>query len=265
MRHAPGALLGAALAIALTSAAAAQAPGAVPPPPAPGSAGALPALLAQADAAWKRRDEPGQLDQIHAWLDQAEQATPDDYRVLWRQAQYWFWLADGDLSDDEKSRFGQRAWSYGDRATQANPNGVEGWYFAATGVGSYALGIGVVKALTQGIEGKFKERLSKAESITPSFYDGGIEVAWGRYYFMLPWPKYDGAACDRHLRKALAQNPHNVRARLYLAELYLKQDQVQFARQVLKDALLREPGAYDAPEERRSQKRARALLTKLGG
>jgi hypothetical protein len=34
---------------------------------------------------------------------------------------------------------------------------------------------------------------------------------------------------------------------------------------VLKDALLREPGAYDAPEERRSQKRARALLAKLGG
>ena len=135
MRHAPGALLGAALALALTSAASAQAPGAAPPPPAPGSAGALPALLAQADAAWKRRDEPGQLDQIHAWLDQAEQATPDDYRVLWRQAQYWFWLADGDLSDDEKSRFGQSAWSYGDRATQANPNGVEGWYFAATGVG----------------------------------------------------------------------------------------------------------------------------------
>jgi tetratricopeptide (TPR) repeat protein len=229
----------------------------------PGGANPPADLLARADAAWKDRDQPGKLDQIRRWLDEAEQAAPGDYAVLWRQARLYFWLSDDDLPPDDKSRLGQRAWDYGDRAAKANPKGVEGWYFAAAGMGNYALGIGVLKALTQGIEGKFKERLSRAESIEPDFFDGGVQVAWGRFYFKLPWPKHDDAASDRHLRKALEQNPHNVRARLYLAEVYQKQGHTKQARQVLEDALLREPGIYDGPEERRSQQRARAMLAEL--
>jgi tetratricopeptide (TPR) repeat protein len=218
-------------------------------------------LLARVDAAWMQRDEPGQLDAIRADLDAAERAAPDDYGVLWRRSRLDFWLSDDPaIPDDEKSRLGKMGWEAGDRASSVNPKGVEGWFFAAGGMGNYSLGIGVLNALAQGIEGKFKERLSKAESIDPGFNAGGIANAWGRFYFKLPWPKYDARKSESFLRKAIKVNPDNVRARVYLAELYLKESHPKEARKLLEEAIAHEPGRYDGPEERRYQTRARELL-----
>jgi tetratricopeptide (TPR) repeat protein len=243
------------LAIALLSAAAAVAQ----TPDAP--AGGAKDLLARADAAWLHRDEPGRLEAIRSELEAAASAAPNDYGVLWRLSRLYFWLSDDPaLPDDDKSKLGKMGWELGDRATTANPKGVEGWFYAAGGMGNYSLGIGVLKALSQGIEGKFKERLSKAESLDPGFSDGGIFNAWGRFYFKLPWPKYDAKKSESFLRRAIKMNPDNVRARVYLAELYVKESHPKEGRKLLEEATAHEPGRYDAPEERRYQKRAKDLL-----
>lgn len=223
------------------------------------------ALLGQVDEEWKRRDEAGLIDEIRAQLERAEQVAPGDYEVLWRLAQLYFWLSDDpSLQDDERSRLGKRSWDYAERATAADPARVEGWYFAAVGMGNYSLGIGVLKALSQGVEGKFKERLSRAESIDPSYFSGGIYTAWGRFYFMLPWPKYDARKSEQMLRRALRVNPGNVRARLFLAELYEKEGHPREARKLLQEAAAHQPGSYDPPEERRSQRLAREQLEHMG-
>ncbi len=183
---------------------------------------------------------------------------------LWRLARRYFWLSDNPkLSSDEKSRLGKKSWEYGDRATAANPKGVEGWYFAAVGMGNYSLGIGILKALGEGIEGKFRERLAKAESIDPNFYAGGIYNAWGRFYYKLPWPKYDARKSEQNLQKAIKVNPANVRGRIFLAELYEKEGHPKEARKLLEEAAAHQPGSYDIPEERRSQKQARELLAEM--
>lgn len=221
-------------------------------------------LLAQADAAYKVRDEPGKLEEVADALVKAEKLAPDDYGVLWRLSRYYFWVADDpSLSNDEKSQLGKKGWEFGDRATRADPNRVEGWFFAAAGVGNYALGIGVLKALSQGIEGKFRERLDKAQKIDPGFLDGAIENAWGRFFFKLPWPKYNADEAKRHLRLAMRLNPSNVRARVYLAEVYLKENHPRDARKLLEDVMAQPIGQYDPPEERRYQSRARILLSSL--
>ena len=250
-------LLGAALLLAAPARSrSAEAPGPSNPE--------LSSLLASADAAYAVRDQPGKLQQVEADLAAADKLAPDDYGVLWRLARLDFWRSDDPaLPDEEKSRIGKRAWELGDRATAANPRRVEGWFFAAAGMGNYSLGIGVIHALAQGIEGKFKDRLSEAEKIDPGFMHGAIENAWGRFYFKLPWPKYDGARSERHLRKALQMNPHNVRARVYLAELYEKEGHPKEARKLLETAIAEQPGNYDAPEERRSQALARAALAQM--
>ena len=225
----------------------------------------LRALLARVDAEWSHRDEPGLMEDIRRLLEKAEQLAPDDYGVLWRLARYYFWVSDDPkIPNDEKSKLGKKAWEYGDRATAANPSGVEGWYFAAVGMGNYSLGIGILKALGEGIEGKFKERLSRAEKIDPKYYDGGIYNAWGRFYFKLPWPKYDARRSEQALQKAIEMNPANVRGRLFLAELYIKEKHRKEAKQLLEEAVALKPGAYDVPEERRSQALARALLAEMG-
>jgi len=221
-------------------------------------------LVSRSDEQWKVRDQPGVLDQIRAELEQAHKLAPDDYGVLWRLARLDFWVSDDmTLPETERSRLGKAAWELGDRAAALNPNGVEGWYFAALGMGNYSLGIGILKALGEGIEGKFRERLSKAEKIDPLYHEGGIYNAWGRFYFKLPWPKYDAKKSEQNLRKSIQINPSNVRGRVFLAELYMKEGHPTEARKLLEEALAHEPGAYDAPEERRSQKRARELLAEL--
>jgi tetratricopeptide (TPR) repeat protein len=228
---------------------------------APDAAGDVQERLARADAAWPTRDEPAVIDRVRSDLEAAERTAPDDYGVLWRLARLYFWISDDpNFPDDQKSKLGKTAWEYGDRATAVNPKGVEGWFYAAGGMGNYSLGIGVINALRQGIEGKFRERLSKAESIEPGYNAGGIFNAWGRFYYKLPWPKYDSHKSEANLLKAIKMNPDNVRARVYLAELYLKEDHPREARKLLEQAVSREPGRYDAPEERRYQARAKQLL-----
>jgi hypothetical protein len=241
------------------------------PPDAPrqspaGSAGVpakpeLAKLLADVDASYARRDEKGQLDRQRALLAEADQLAPNDYEVLWRQARLHFWLADDpNAPAREKSRLGKKGWEYGDRATAADPARVEGWHFAAAGVGSYALGIGVITALRQGIEGKFKERLSRAEKIDPDFQNGAIQTAWGRFWYELPWPKYDAKKSREALEAALKKNPDNVRAHVYLAELWLKQNRSDPWWAELHKAIAKPPGRYDAPEERRWQEVAKRMI-----
>jgi tetratricopeptide (TPR) repeat protein len=223
-------------------------------------------LLAESDAAYAVRDEPGKLDLVKQKLDEAEKLAPDDYDVLWRQARYYFWISDDPwLADDAKSKLGKKAWEYGDRATAANPARVEGWNYAASGMGNYSLGIGILRALSQGIEGKFKERLSKAESIDPGFSFGAIDTAWGRFWYKLPWPKYDAGKSERSLRRALERNPNSVRAYVYLADLYEKEDEPKKAREALEKAAASPGNAYDPPEERRYRKLAKQKLANAGG
>ncbi len=257
-------ILAAAAVAALSGAALAQ-PAAVPAQgarPAETPAGRAPqALLAEIDAMYRERDVPKAMERMGTKLEDAEKRWPGDYEVLWRLSRHHFWLADApDLAKKEKSRLGKIAWQYGDRATAAAPDRVEGWNFAASGMGNYALGIGIVSALRQGIEGKFKERLSRAERIDPAYERGAIHTAWGRFWYELPWPKYSARKSRRALEQALRLNPDNVRARVYLAELDLKEDEPAAARAQLEKAVVNPPGRYDPPEERRWQAVARKLL-----
>jgi tetratricopeptide (TPR) repeat protein len=247
-------------ATALAQPAAAPAPGAARPPAA--AEGRAPAaLLAEVDAAYKERDAPGAMERMGAKLEDAEKRWPGDYDVLWRLARHYFWLSDApDLEKKEKSRLGKIAWQFGDRATAANPARVEGWNYAAAGMGNYALGIGVISALRQGIEGKFKERLQKAGQIQHDFEHGAIHTAWGRFWYELPWPKYSASRSRASLTEALRLNPDNVRAHVYLADLYVKEDEPDKARAELEKAVANPPGRYDPPEERRWQAVARRML-----
>jgi hypothetical protein len=127
-------------------------------------------------------------------------------------------------------------------------------------MGNYALGIGVISALRQGIEGKFKERLHRAGKIQYDFEGGALHTAWGRFWYELPWPKYSAKNSRKSLEEALRLNPDNVRAHVYLADLYEKEDEPDKARAELERAVAKPPGRYDAPEERRWQAVARKRL-----
>jgi len=233
-------------------------------PAAPAGPEALARLLAASDQAYLRRDEPGQLELVKSSLDKAEKLAPEDFEVLYRVSRYCFWAADDPgIANEEKSRLGKLGWEYGDRAAKARPERVEGWFYGASGVGQYSLGISVVTALFQGMESKFTDRLKKAQSIDPALNGYAADVSWGRYWYELPWPKYDAEKSEKAYRQALRHNPNNLRAKAYLAELFMHEDEPKQAEKLLEEVLAARPGVYDAPEERRSQAVARVLQSKL--
>src|SRR5258708_4443579 len=128
-----------------------------------------PPPLAQAferiDQLHKRRDDRVAFSEEQSLVQATLARAPQDFGVLWRAARYYFWLSDDPgLSKEERSRAGKDGWDLAERAIVANPNDVAGYYWAAVCMGNYALGLGVVKALAQGMEGKFRDRLHDAEA-----------------------------------------------------------------------------------------------------
>jgi len=237
---------------------------AAPAAPASPASPELAALIAEIDANWVIRDQPGKMDLDLALLQKAEKIAPNDYEVLWRMARHYYWLADDpSISGDEKARLGKLTWDWSDRATQANPARVEGWFYGSAGVGMYSIGISIIKALLDGMESKYLDRLKKSQAADPTYYGHGGDVSWGRYYYELPWPKYDGEKSELAYRKALRSSPTNLRAKVYLAELYIKEDHPVEARKLLDAVLAAKVGAYDPPEERRAQGLARAALAQI--
>jgi len=250
----------------LLLAAALAADPAAPAPPSPAAAPSqeLAGLLARCDAAWAERDAPERLAASREALEGAARLAPEDHGVLWRLARHEVWLAeDPAIPDKLKSELGKKAWDLGERAIAAAPNRVEGWFYAVTGMGNYSLGIGIFSALTQGIEGKFKDRLGRAEKVDAGFLAGGVPVAWGRFWFKLPWPKHDARRSRAALAAALAQNADNVRAHVYLGDLEWDEGHKREARAAWQAALDAVPERYDGPEGRRWQAEARGALARL--
>jgi tetratricopeptide (TPR) repeat protein len=222
------------------------------------------AVSHQVEALWRRRDDPAAMSQAKVLLDGALARAPDDYGLLWRATAWHFWSSDDpSLPTATRAQFGKAGWDLAERAVARNPGHVAGHFWAALTMGNYALGLGIMRAIGQGIEGKFRERIGAAERLDPRYANGGIQNAWGGYYLTLPWPKRDLAKAEAYFKKALVINPHNLRTRVYLAELRRRQDRLPEARQLLEEVLRATPDRYDPPEEKRAQKLAAEALRKV--
>jgi Tetratricopeptide repeat len=211
--------------------------------------------LARIDELHKRRDERAAWTEQQSLVQSTLARAPNDYEVLWRAARFYFWFSDDPgLPSDERSRQGKEGWDLAEHAVTANPNRVEGHYWAAACMGNYALGLGVMKALAKGLEGKFRDQLGRAQALDGRYEHGAVEIAWGRFFDKLPWPKRDRDAAEVHLKRALEINPASLRARVYLASTYLDEDRAAEAKRLLDEvAAAPAAGRYDPPEERRAK------------
>ena len=228
----------------------------------------LAAQLARIDELRRRRDDPTSWAEAQQLVQATLARAPNDFGVLWRAARLYFWLSDDSTaSSDQRSRWGQQGWDLAEHAITVNPNDVAGHYWAAVTMGNYALGLGLVKALRMGMEGKFKDRLKRAGELAPQYEHGAIDLAWGRFYDKLPWPKRDRKKAQQYLRGALQAHPDDLRARVFLAQSLMDDDQLPEAKRLLDEVAAAQPGKYDAPEERRAkllgQRAMPELLAKL--
>jgi tetratricopeptide (TPR) repeat protein len=214
----------------------------------------LGAQLARLDELHRKRDDLRAFGEEQQLVQATLARAPDDYGVLWRAARFYYWLSDDPaVGADQRSKWGHEGWDLAEHAITVNPNDVAGHYWAAVCMGSYALGLGVVKALSAGLEGKFKERLKRAGELNPAYENGSINVAWGRFYDKLPWPKRDRGKAQELLEKVIQANPNNLRAKVFLASSLNADDHPEEAKKLIDEVAAAQPGKYDAAEEKRAK------------
>jgi hypothetical protein len=214
------------------------------------------------DELWARRDAGDAQNEL-ARMAKAQLATdPASFEGNWRRASLLVWQADGAADGSElKAALGKLAWEAADKAVAARPDDVRGHYFGGTGIGLYSEGVGILTALSQGLEGKFRDRIQSALKIDKDFLDGAPQVVWGRYFFKLPWPKRDVAQSIRVLSAAVEQHPKNLRAKLYLADSLAEDGKGAEAKKLAQEVIDAKLQG-DPPEERRMKELAKRWLSK---
>jgi hypothetical protein len=213
------------------------------------------ALVSALDALHLRRDEPQALLESHRLASSGLAEFPSSYAIAWRAARLEVWVADSAEADAVKKSAARKAWTLGDAAVKLNPDAAEGHYYAAAGVGLFGQAMGVMTAISEGVAGKFNERLDRAIAIDPAVEGGGPWVARGRYFYEVPFFMRDLKKSAEFLSKAIARHPENLRARLYLAQTLLKDGQAKKARAVIEQVVSGDE-SYDPPDARRVKKAA---------
>jgi hypothetical protein len=226
------------------------------------AAAGLPAELVRLDALHARRDDPEAEKALDLALGQALKASPGEYELLWRASRLRAWRADGATDDRLKKQLGKEGWDLGDRAIRANRQRAEGHYYAASGMGLYSQAAGILRALGEGLEGKFLERLHEAIRIDPTLDFHGPVIVKGRYWYDMPWPMRDLKKARAEYEAVLAKQPGNVRALLFLTEALEQDGKKKEAREVAGRALAAGVD-YNPPDGRRMQQRAKILAEKL--
>jgi hypothetical protein len=202
------------------------------------------------DALYAKRYEPAQLKELESLTAEALESYPNDGEILWRAARLKQWQCDGATNNDARRSLGKAAWDYAERAVHLVPQAVAPHYYAAIGLGCYAQAVGIFEAITQGLEGRFNQRLDQALKLDPAYDHAGPLIAKGRYYFELPWPKRDLRRSAEMLEKAVMLRPTSLRAYLYLAETQLRDGAPRKARETL-NRVIEGGDSYDIAEGRR--------------
>lgn len=189
-------------------------------------AGDTAASIAQADELrmkeWNKEGSPQKALDLY---DAALKAGADPYEIHWKKASTYFWWGENYDPDKDGSKLvdlGKKCISEAEAAAKLKPDAVEGNYYTAVCWGEYSHGISILKALSKGVEGKFKTALNKAMKVNPDFQDGAPLNAYGRFYYELPWPKRDLDKSAEYLKRNIKDTPCNLRTRVYYAETLIK-------------------------------------------
>ncbi len=208
------------------------------------------------------RDNPQVASQMERLLDAALREHPDSYELWVEDCLLQVWIGDSATHRGVKRQLARQARRSADRALGLRPEGSEAHYCAAIGVGQYALAVGVVAAMKEGLLGSFNRHIDFAVAHEPGLRWGNPLLVKGRYYSEVPWPLRDLKATQLLYSRVMAEHPENLRVYLFQAETLLRQGRPKAALETLSRAL-EGPVDYDPPDGRRVQALARMLKQEI--
>jgi hypothetical protein len=227
----------------------------------------LRSAIARADVLYASRERDGNDAKAADELRTLAKNAPGSFDVVWRLSRAVWWLGERTGDREQLRALSRECRDAADQALKLRPGAAEGLYFGALCIGSYSRAAGLLVALREGLEAKFRDPLLALSKSNPAIDNGGVFNALGRYKFTLPWPKRDYDQSVAFLERALQVQPAGLRGRVYLAETLAARDadgDVVRARKLLSEVLSAPVGRYDTAEEYHSQALARALASKLG-
>lgn len=215
-------------------------------------------FIHRADDLWSRREDAAAAKELTQLLKEEVAAHPTSLEALVRRAMQQCWVADG-MGDGTslKAQMGKACWDTAEKAVAVAPNDVRAQYWATVGIGLYSEGVGILTALSEGLEGKFLARGEAAMRLDPTYLLGSPQMLLGRFYFKLPWPKRDLEKSEAMLQATVKAYPTNLLAKLFFADTLWSRDKQDLARKQIDELLASK--ATDA-QDRRSQEFAKRWL-----
>ena len=225
------------------------------------------AVLHEADslAATKNMEN---LTRAMGLYDRVCAAEPQNYDARWKFASVSRNCATrlmhrGEKGWEKRSEvISKKGMQYAERAIALNPKGVEGYFYYASCVASYADAVSILRALKEGLKNKTQTNLEKAYELDKTFQDGGPAFAVGRFWAVVPWPFQDR-------KKALAYYQEYLKIKkldLYFEERYVSVSEllVDMGKEHYAQARELLDTVINAGKDAYNKKKAQELLKKIG-
>src|ERR1700730_722255 len=185
----------------------------------------------------------------------------DDAETAWKLSRVSYWLGTH-LPERERRKALERGMAAGEKAIRLASTVPEGHFWLAANMGALAESFGVMQGLKY--RGRIKAELQSVVAIEPGWQGGSAEAALGQWYFEVP-RLFGGnhSEAESLLRRALAYDPQNLVALLFLARGLASDDRRDEAAALLQ-RMIDAPISSDwAPEDREFKKKAAEKLKAL--
>ena len=206
-------------------------------------------VIAEADSLYGQRSSNTRSNEAVELLRAGAVDYPDSYGIHWRLARATWWVCDGTNSESTKKSLGKEGWDAGARAMEIKSDGIEGRYWMVLALGEYSKGISILKAISQGLDGKFSDNLDWVLAQDEGYDQGGALRAKSRYHFSLPRFMRSFPKALEKLERSDALTANHPRTQYFLAVTHHALGDDEAARKAL-DASLNSTWSSRAERER---------------
>jgi tetratricopeptide (TPR) repeat protein len=218
-------------------------------------------ILADADAQYAKREEPGYVQKAIEEYNRALSMDPALYEAAWKLSKAEWYLGNHSPKEEKENVF-QSGIDAAKKAIAIAPDKCEGHFWLGVNYGFYGEAHGMFKAL--GLINPIKEEMNKTMAINENCECGGPQRVLGRLYAKAPFFKGGSKSkAIEWLNKSMELCPNDTQTRMFLAEIYMDQNKKNLAIEQLKAILNVVPDPGWIPENKENKMLAEKMLAQL--